>query len=102
MPFPPTVMAARSLGDHVSITTDLTNVMCVPRPRWWPEQSRQTKMPNRADAHDGDFWPQSKQDLLSALVRSRASAACAGAAGAMALATSRGGGGGGGRRGVNR
>lgn len=38
---------------HASRSTDLTRLMCVPMPRWMPEQRIQMKMPRFQEAHRG-------------------------------------------------
>jgi hypothetical protein len=43
-----------------SICTERTKLRCTPRPRCWPEQSRQKNVPYETDAHCGFGLPQSK------------------------------------------
>mmetsp|Transcript_9084 Transcript_9084/g.22744 ORF Transcript_9084/g.22744 Transcript_9084/m.22744 type:complete len:202 (-) Transcript_9084:161-766(-) len=54
-----------SSGVHLSMLADLTAVMCTPRLRWMPEQSRQMNTPNCLLVHLGLVVVQSKQCLLS-------------------------------------
>ena len=57
---PPALMTSSCACVHSSISTERTNVTCVPSPRCCPEQSRQMKMPKVDDAHVGFRAGQSK------------------------------------------
>lgn len=68
--FPQTSTLCTCSSVQASKSTDLTLLMCVPIPRWMPEQRMQTKMPRFQLAHLGClFLLQSAQTLLDSSFR---------------------------------
>lgn len=55
---------------HLSMVTERKNVICVPSCWWKPEQSKQMKIPNLADAHVGILSGRSKHVFLSSTISS--------------------------------
>lgn len=55
-----TFIFSNSMSFHLSIDTERTNDKCTPRPRCFPEHSRQIHIPYVTDTHCGLWVPHSK------------------------------------------